>query len=161
MQFTSAVIFLFFSFSAAQSFDQPELAVSYEPAQEQQEQVYAEQQPEERQFIDVYTDPETGLYYEYNDQDDTFYQVAPSELEFYPVDEEQAQAFENALQAEYAASAASDEEDAEYGAEQDFSGAQEDQEYEDDQDFSGAQDQEDQEYEATPSFGAMGPIRSP
>ena len=40
------------------------------------------------EFVDVFTDPETGLYYEYNDQDDTFYQVQPSELEFYPNDQE-------------------------------------------------------------------------
>ena len=59
-----------------------------------------QQEAPEQQFVDVYQDQNTGLYYEFDDEAQQYFQVDPASLDFYPADEEAAANFQAAVEAE-------------------------------------------------------------
>jgi hypothetical protein len=61
---------------------------------------FQEESSQNQDFTQVYQDQSTGLYYEFNDDSQQFFQVDPASLDFYPDDEEAAANFEAALDAE-------------------------------------------------------------
>ena len=55
---------------------------------------------QEQSFTQVYQDQNTGLYYEFDDETQEYFQVDPASLDFYPADEEAAANFQAAVEAE-------------------------------------------------------------